>query len=73
MVEEKEKPRRRMQDLGYKALTTFVKQAVYHAMDRCTTDEAISHSGYLRRLIEADLVRKGYLPGALPRPASRKK
>ena len=53
-----------MQDLGYKALTTFVKQAVYHAMDRCTTDEAISHSEYLRRLIEADLVKKGYLPAS---------
>jgi hypothetical protein len=63
-----------MQDLGYKALTTFVKQAVYHAMARCTNDEAISHSEYLRRLIEADLSKKGYLSSpAGPRPPSVRK
>lgn len=50
-----------MQDLGYKALTTFVKIATYHAMDRCTTDEKLSHSEYIRRLIEVDLTKKGYL------------
>lgn len=50
-----------MQDLGYKALTTFVKVATYHAMARYTTDEKLSHSEYLRRLIEADLGKKGYL------------
>jgi hypothetical protein len=50
-----------MQDLGYKALTTFVKVATYHAMGRYTEDEKLSHSEYLRRLIEADLIKKGYL------------
>jgi len=67
-----------MQDLGYKALTTFVKVATYHAMDRYTTDEKLSHSEYLRRLIEVDLTRKGYLrapavPDAplKPRPKNR--
>jgi hypothetical protein len=54
-----------MQDLGYKALTTFVKVATYHAMVRYATDEKLSHSEYLRRLIEADLGKKGYLRGAI--------
>lgn len=65
-----------MQDLGYKALTTFVKVATYHAMARCTTDEKMSHSEYLRRLIEADLGKKGYLRDAVieaaPPKAKRK-
>jgi hypothetical protein len=55
-----------MQDLGYKALTTFVKVATYHAMVRHTSDEGLSHSEYLRRLIEADLGKKGYLESATP-------
>lgn len=65
----KRKPgQRRMQDLGYKALTTFVKQATYHAMDRCTKDEDLSHSKYIAKLIEADLKKKGYLSAAGPPP-----
>ena len=60
----------RMQDLGYKALTTFVKQAVYHAMDRCTQDERLSHSRYIAGLIEADLAKKGYLKLGTPPPPS---
>jgi len=55
-----------MQDLGYKALTTFVKVATYHAMARYTDDEKLSHSEYLRRLIEADLGKKVYLETAEP-------
>jgi hypothetical protein len=63
-----------MQDLGYKALTTFVKVATYHAMARYTTDEKLSHSEYLRRLIEADLGKKGYLePGASGKPPVKAK
>ena len=63
-----------MQDLGYKALTTFVKVASYHAMDRCTTDEKLSHSEYIRRLIEVDLIKKGYLraPAVLDAPLKPK-
>jgi hypothetical protein len=52
-----------MQERGYKALTTFVKEATYHALRRHAADVGISHSEYLRRLAEEDLVRKGYLPG----------
>lgn len=61
-----------MQDLGYKALTTFVKVATYHAMAQYTTDEKLSHSEYLRNLIEADLGKKGYLRGAVPERAPAK-
>jgi len=61
-----------MQDLGYKALTTFVKVATYHAMARYTTDEKLSHSEYLRRLIEADLGKKGYLEAAVSGKSSVK-
>ncbi len=61
-----------MQDLGYKALTTFVKVATYHAMVRYTSDENLSHSEYLRRLIEADLGKKGYLRGAVSERAPAK-
>ena len=72
----KEKPpKARMQERGYKALTTFVKEITYHALRRYAADAGISHSEYLRRLAEEDLLRKGYLvrPGSLeaPSPAPR--
>ena len=51
----------RMQERGYKALTTFVKEITYHALRRYAMDAGISHSEYLRRLAEEDLRRKGYL------------
>jgi len=56
-------PKPRMQERGYKALTTFVKVVTYYALKRHAEDAGISHSEYLRRLAEEDLIRKGYLPG----------
>ena len=50
-----------MQELGYKALSTFVTPAVYCSLEKCAGDEDLSHSRYISGLIEADLVRKGYL------------
>lgn len=58
----------RMQERGYKALTTFVKEAVYHGLCRHAKDVGLSHSKYLAGLIEADLRKKGYLEGIPPTP-----
>jgi len=60
-----------MQDLGWKALTTFVKERTYHALRRYTADVGVSHSRYLLFLLEEDLRKKGYLP-AEPRRALRR-
>ena len=57
-----------MQERGYKALTTFVKENVYHALRRHAEDVGISHSKYLAELAEGDLRKKGYLD-PLPSPA----
>jgi len=62
-----------MQERGYKALTTFVKEVTYHAMRRHTEDVGIAHSKYLRDLIEADLRKKGYLSQAPAPPIPRSK
>lgn len=59
-----------MQEKGYKALTTFVKEVTYHAMRRYTNDLGISHSEYLRRLAEEDLSKKGYLTAPPAPPPS---
>jgi hypothetical protein len=65
----KSKPPRkpRMQERGYKALTTFVKEVTYHALRRHAEDLGISHSEYLRKLAEDDLRKKGYL-NLIPSP-----
>ena len=55
------KRKKRMQELGYKALSTFVTPPVYAALHKCAQDDELSHSLYISALIEADLVKKGYL------------
>ena len=67
--------RKSMQEKGYKALTAFVKLATYHAMTRRTKDANLSHSLYVRQLIEADLERTGYLVRSVlpPNPPSAPK
>ena len=66
---------RRMQDLGYKAVTTFLKGVPYEAMKACASDEETSHSKYIANLIVADLVKKKYLAErfASQAPAPKKK
>ena len=62
-----------MQDRGYKALTTFVKEIVYQAMKKYAAEAEMSHSSYLAKLIEEDLKRKGYLAPPPPLPGASKR
>jgi hypothetical protein len=66
-------PKVRMQERGYKALTTFIKEVTYHALRRYAKDTEVAHSKYIRDLIEADLRKKGYLPTAPSPPSPRSK
>ena len=62
-----------MQDLGYKAVTTFLKGVPYEAMKECAIDEETSHSKYISGLIVADLVKKKYLAQRFASQASSTK
>ena len=51
----------RMKDLGWIAETVHVKPAMFHAWTRRVQDMRISKAEHARRLLEADLVKAGYL------------
>ena len=53
--------KRRMQQYGYKALTTFVKDDIYFRLDKRVRDLELSKSKYLQQLIEQDLKAAGYI------------
>lgn len=52
---------KRMQDLGWVAVTVFVKKAAHRALRRYAFEEGVSAAEIVRRLVEAELKEKGYL------------
>ncbi|MBI2933123.1 MAG: hypothetical protein HYY16_15880 [Planctomycetes bacterium] len=55
------KARGRMQQLGWRQLTYFLKEASYQALKRWAQDAGKAHSELTRDLVEAELRRLGYV------------
>ena len=54
---------KRIQDLGYKAVTSYLPEATYQALRRCAFERELAHSELIRKLVEDELRRRGFLKG----------
>lgn len=50
-----------MQELGYKAISLYLTPEEYQALRKICFDREITHSGFLRELLNKELKKEGYL------------
>jgi hypothetical protein len=60
-VEKKRKPKKRMEDYGYKGIMVYILEHEYEAMREYCFNKRLKHSSFVRGLIVDKLKKEGVI------------
>ena len=61
MVEQHYKPKKRMEDYGYKGIMFYLLENEYEALRKYCFDNRLKHSPFIRNQVVDKLKKEGYL------------